>query len=95
MDLPRIGSYGEYSTGNYGVNCQFMEIGGITLYYSYSTIIGFRTRMKGLVLSHNVWGNTTGKHLNWLDRDKKNRLDYDDFSTQLKTVLKNKFNLDI
>lgn len=91
MNLPKIGSYGEYSTGNYGVNCKYMDLGNIKLYYSYETIIGYSTNSGGLVLTENVWGNTTGKHLNWLDRDKKKRIPYNEFQKRLKSVLSDKF----
>ena len=91
MDLPKIGSYGDYSSGNYGVNCQYMDLGDLTLYYSYKTIIGYYTLGGGTVLTKNVWGNTTGKHLNWLDRDKSKRIPYDDFKKRLKDVVSDKF----
>ena len=90
-ELPTIGSYGKYSSGNYGVNCQYMDLGNIELYYSYETIIGYRTNGGGLVLTKNVWGTTTGKHLNWLDRDKSKRIPYDDFKNRLKSILSDKF----
>ena len=85
--LPTIGSYGEYKTHNYGVNCQYMDLGPLTLYFSYKTIVAF-THNGVRTVCENCWGNTTGKHLNWLDgRDHKNRLSRDEFNKKLDEVL--------
>lgn len=48
----------------------FKDEKGNVFYYSYQTLIAFRP-VKGLfagvaVCRENVWGNTTGKHLNWV-----------------------------
>ena len=85
--LPTIGSYGEYKTSNYGVNCQYVEMGPVTLYYSYKTIVAFS--YKGVrTVCENCWGNTTGKHLNWLDgRDHTNRVPRSEFTEKLEEVL--------
>ena len=86
--LPTIGTYGEYKTHNYGVNCQYVEMGPVTLYYSYKTIVAFT--YKGVrTVCENCWGNTTGKHLNWLDgRDHSNRVPRGEFTEKLEEVLK-------
>ena len=65
--LPRIDSYGEYASENYGQHTRQLSIGPITLYYSYSTLVAFRAPGCGLVVHQNDWGKTTGKHLNWID----------------------------
>lgn len=46
-----------------GNNTTEITINGITLYFSYETLIGFR---KGIFLCirKNEWGNATGKHIN-------------------------------
>ena len=50
-----------------------------TYYFSYDTLVAF-TGNDGLVIRENVWGNTTGKHLNWIDNgNKKERLTPEDF----------------
>jgi hypothetical protein len=50
-----------------------LHLPDITLWFSYKTLIAFRTPETGLVLSENLWGTTTGKHLNHLG-DKADRL---------------------
>lgn len=46
-----------------GNNTTEITVNGVTLYFSYETLIGFR---KGnfLCIRKNEWGNTTGKHMN-------------------------------
>ena len=40
-----------------------------SIWFSYETIVAFDPKEKrGLVLSQNLWGSTTGKHLNQIDR---------------------------
>jgi hypothetical protein len=56
-----------------------LPVPGITLYYSYSTAIGFYTRETGRVVCCNIWGDTTGKHLNLLGEDHSKRLSRADF----------------
>ena len=88
MELPNFKSYGDYSSDNYGVNCLLFNYGGISIYFSYQTIVAFRHSKTGLVISTNEWGNTTGKHLNWIDRDKKIRIPHKDVLTKLASVMK-------
>lgn len=48
------------------------------LYFSYETLIAFEIGGR-LIISENIWGNTTGKHLNAIDPNKKRRLSHDKF----------------
>jgi hypothetical protein len=90
--MPKISSYGPYS-GNYGTHCMQVEIGSVTLYFSYQTLIAFSTP-EGRVVSKNCWGPTTGKHLNSIDGgDKKSRLDRDEFEAKWKEVAE-RFNVE-
>lgn len=57
-------SYRTNANGNVINNFRIIELGDVTIYYSYKTVIGFYTPKHGLVASENVWGTTTGKHLN-------------------------------
>ena len=45
-------------------NCTEIYIGDVTLLFSYETLVGFAVPGVGRVKSENVWGPTTGKHLN-------------------------------
>ena len=83
-----ISSYGEYSSGNYGVNAMRIGVGGLVLYFSYKTVVAYRTISEGLVICENVWGTTTGKHLNWINRDKSIRISMADFEKKLHKLLK-------
>jgi hypothetical protein len=65
-----------------------VEIGNLTLYFSYETIVAFRH--KGMrIVSKNIWSNTTGRHLNEIDGGmKENRYEHDDFKRLLDDALK-------
>ena len=63
-----------------------VTVGDVTLWFSYETVVGFRDWRtgRGLRVTQNYWGPTTGKHLNWIDNgDKASRLDADDFKLEL------------
>jgi hypothetical protein len=82
----RIGNYGQYSSSNYG-SSRFIEIGDLTLYISYETVIAYKFRGT-LVVRENDWKQTTGKHLNWIDGgNKKQRIPGTQFESQLNNVL--------
>lgn len=85
-----ISNYGEYSSDNYGAHCLKVTIGNLTIYFSYQTVIAFYTMETGLVIRKNEWGTTTGKHMNWIDRDKSIRIKGADFEKQINKLLKKK-----
>jgi hypothetical protein len=85
--LPQISPYGNYSNSNYGTHALEVNVGSLTLYFSYQTIVAF-CGDNGLKVRRNDWGPTTGKHLNAIDGgDKKTRLSSDDFEAELLAVL--------
>ena len=47
-----------------------------------------------LVISENVWGTTTGKHLNWINEDKTKRIPNKEFEQKLSKIL-TKFDLNL
>lgn len=51
-------------TGN---NSTTVHTGNVQLFFSYETVIAFHHTNTGLVVCENVWGVTTGKHLNAID----------------------------
>lgn len=86
-------NYGNYSGGNYGAHTIAVRLGERTVYYSYDTVVAFRGKnSKGDYfdcVSVNIWGSTTGKHINWIDGgDKKARLCTEDFNAKLQEFLK-------
>jgi hypothetical protein len=80
-------NYGEYSSGNYGAHTVAVDVGSLTLYFSYNTVVAFRDNVD-FQISENVWSRTTGKHLNWLDPDKSKRLPNSEFEERLENVLR-------
>lgn len=85
--LPKIGNYGQYSNDNYGAHTLCVDMGPLTLYYSYQTIVAYVDIQDGMVCSVNQWGTTTDKHLNWIEPNKKARKDADTFDEMLKAAL--------
>lgn len=73
-----------------------LRLGTRQLYFSYDTIVAFNgTNSKGKsfdCVHTNDWGNTTGKHLNWIDGGSKEakakRLNDGEFQKQLTEFLK-------
>jgi len=81
----KVTGYYHYAGGNYGKNALKVEIGNNSFYFSYKTCIAFTFGGK-LYISENLWGPTTGKHLNSIDRDKKKRMKREDFEAKLKSI---------
>ena len=79
-------NYGNYSSDNYGTHSMaFTDNFDNDYYFSYDTLIAFRGD-EGLIIRENVWGSTTGKHLNWIDRDKLIRVDSKTFEDRLQRL---------
>lgn len=85
--LPKIESYGKYSSGNYGVHSLMIHLGSLDVYYSYDTIIAYWDQQDGLVCSQNVWSTTTGKHLNWIQPDHSLRINAATFEDKLAAAI--------
>lgn len=78
--LPKIASYGRYSGDNYGAHCLVVDIGPLTVWFSYRTPVAFHLDGQSRVVRKNCWGPTTGKHLNWIDGgNKKDRVTEEEF----------------
>jgi hypothetical protein len=87
-ELPSFQTYGNYSSDNYGAHALQFFMPRITLWFSYKTVVAFRTIGGGLRVSENCWGPTTGKHLNAIDGgNKKSRLPRDKFEEELASAL--------
>ena len=63
-----------------------ITIGALQIYFSYSTPVAYRTG-GDLVVSNNVWSNTTGRHLNIINPDKSIRINNQLFNSQLNDLL--------
>jgi hypothetical protein len=86
MPLPKVSPYGDYSD-NYGTHALRVDLGNLELWYSYDTIIAYRDVEDGMVICENVWGTTTGKHLNWINLDHKRRVFRDVYLDKLRAAL--------
>ena len=82
----RVSSYINSSNRNYGLNSILVELGIIDLYFSYQTVIAFRSPDTGLVISENLWGPTTEKHLSAIGH-KDVRIPREEFEKQLQKLL--------
>lgn len=80
MTLPKINSYCRYSSDNYGAHCFCVEMGKVTVWFSYQTPIAFQVDGRERVVRVNDWKTTTGKHLNAIyGGNKKSRVSGADF----------------
>ena len=89
VKLPSIRSYGNYASSNYGAHCLQVEVGDITVYFSYQTPVAFHSYRHGLVCLKNQWGTTTGKHLNLIEPDHKKRIDQETFDRLFQEAMEN------
>lgn len=86
-NLPTISNYGHYASDNYGVNSLRIEIGVVTVWFSYKTPVAFQVGSERVV-RQNQWGPTTGKHLNWIDDgDHKSRVTSEEFQRRYDEML--------
>lgn len=84
-NLPSVESYSQNTPR---ANCIRVEVGELSLWYSYNTVVAFRSPKTGKVVRVNDWSVTTGKHLNWIDGGNKSaRISGEEFEKQLAAVL--------
>ena len=78
IKLPKITRYSKL-----GYKQSFVvHINDIKIYYSKDVPIAFETPESGLVVCKNIWGPTTGNHLNTIDgggKNHKKRVSYVEF----------------
>lgn len=67
-------------------NMYSVSVGRLKIYYSYKTPIAFECGY-GLTIRKNEWKQTTGKHLNIIDRDHSKRIDGVEFLERLQDIL--------
>lgn len=72
MEKANFKNYGNYSSGNYGAHSLCFNVNGNDFYFSYEKLIAFEIKGEFHIIQ-NYWGNTTGKHLNWINPDKSIR----------------------
>jgi hypothetical protein len=62
--MQQLPSWDRYAKGQ---NALVFSMGTIDVYFSYQTIVAFRSPTAGLVVRQNGWGPTTDRHLNAID----------------------------
>jgi len=77
-----VGNYNENSASN----ANYIEIWGVRFFYSYDTCVAVDYG-RGLKICKNIWSNTTGKHLNWIDRDHSIRITEGEWHKEIKKAL--------
>ena len=64
-----------------------INVGALTVWFSYETPIAFKVDGHSRVVRENIWSTTTGKHLNAIDGGTKeataNRVSSDEFDRAL------------
>ena len=75
----------------YDTNTLKIEMWGLTLWFSYQTVIAFQERGKAMRVCENAWSNTTGKHISAIDGgNKKARIPRDAFMQELNAIMTRK-----
>ncbi len=74
---PSFECYTEHASKNYGLNSlRFFDASNNVFWFSYTTLVAFKTPGGPRVVIENTWGPTTGRHLNAIDDgDKASRVD--------------------
>src|SRR4051812_20044994 len=65
VSLPEIDSY--CYDNNYGVHALRVDVGPLTVWFSYKTPIAFKVDGHDRVVRDNIWRTTTGRHINAVD----------------------------
>ena len=88
MKTANFYNYGRYSSDNYGAHTICFEEGGRRFWFSYDTLVAFSAGGEFHIIK-NYWGNTTGKHLNWIDENKSIREDEETFKANYERLINN------
>lgn len=62
-----------------------VELGGLTIYFSYDTPIAFSNN-GAIIASENIWSKTTAKHLGEIS-SKSSRVSHDVFTNKLREAI--------
>jgi len=92
----------DFLTGRFGIcvhpiatNCFAVEVGLLTVYFSYRTPIGYRWKGKAKYLCENIWGETTEGHMGFIKSMSSNDIEEgvkrDDFKKNIETAFRQNF----
>jgi len=72
---------------NLGANFHMVDLGKVCVWFSYETPVAFKADKFPTIVRENVWGTTTGRHLNRVDggdkEAKARRVSSEDFNAAL------------
>lgn len=71
-----------------GSNFTIVRVMDATFYFSYETCVAFDTPEGEQVVSENVWSQTTGKHLNWINPVKEKRVPHEEFARRYRALVR-------
>lgn len=83
-------NYGDYSSDNYGAHTLCFTTPTGRYWFSYQTLVAFEIDGEFHIVK-NYWNTTTGKHLNWIDRNKKIREDAETFEANFNRLTKKQY----
>jgi hypothetical protein len=73
-----------------GKNGSGIQLGDLSVYFSYSTVVAFWTPRTGLKIRENDWGATTGRHLSAIESmhgaDREDRVKGSEFDELLNQI---------
>ena len=77
-----------------GDNNKVVIIGDLKLYFSYQTVIAFEVVDNGIIISENVFSQTTGAHINAIEPDKTKHINRKEFESMLDAFMHNRIGID-
>jgi hypothetical protein len=83
----RYYNYGQYSSDNYGAHTLCFETPTGKYWFSYDTLVAFDINGEFHIIK-NYWSTTTGKHLNWINSNKRIREDQETFEANFYRLTK-------
>lgn len=86
IERVRVTNYGEYADDKYAAHCMSFTDGDSVYWFSYNTLVAFRIKGE-FHIRKNIWGTITGKHLNWICKDKTIREDEEVFNENYKRCI--------
>jgi hypothetical protein len=87
MRLPIFSHFMKSPSGAAKTSARLVEIGNLSIWFSYRIPIAFQIGGQPRVISQNVWGGGVGIHLNGIDRDKSKRIPHEEFEQRLSAVV--------
>lgn len=64
-----------------------VQLGGLELWFSYKTLVAFRWAGSPVKCCENVFSRTTGKYLNQIEPDHRNRLPVEEFKREAEILV--------